>query len=240
MGKRNRDTIDYGEDNEWSDNRDWDNWSFPLIANSRIEITKVVHEGSPSGSKVWFDGDFEMQRWETVKDFDVETNRIHNIRTLGTHGVDYGITARMIDDKPNNSSTTSVLADPNNLPAGSDPSMATSIGGFIGVQEWGTGGQWDASDEDWIQIDLLRNPIRIQSIGCLTSGNRTGRPLSAATRDPGCFCLTSKVKPLKRVNWAAKGKRPLWCTEPSEQAPISREQQQRALHRRLHRDAHQP
>ena len=212
LGKRNRDTIDYGEDNEWSDNRDWDNWSFPLIANSRIEITKVVHEGSPSGSKVWFDGDFHMNKWETVKEFNVESSRIHNIRTLGTHGVDYGITARMIDDKPNNSSTTSVLADPNNLPAGSDPSKATSIGGFIGVQEWGIGGvpQWDASDEDWIRVDLVGGiQYEFKALGA-SSLPATGLedPYLQQLRDPQLLLLDEQGETIEEGQLGGQGQDP--------------------------------
>ena len=82
---------------------------------------------------------------------------IDDFNVIGTEGVDYGITIRMIDDKPEDASTTSQFLDPRSVPSGTDPELIDRVDGFIGYQEWGTNGQayWDASDVDWIRVDLV-------------------------------------------------------------------------------------
>ncbi|MEY2644894.1 MAG: hypothetical protein RLZZ611_1543, partial [Cyanobacteriota bacterium] len=159
LGKRNRGKTDYNPTNDiWTLDSDWDTWSLPLIAHSRIEITKTIAEGSKAGAQVRIDGDITMYPWEVTKVVDILQTGIHNLRVLGTDGVDYGITTRMVDDKTATTSTTAAFVDPQSLPKGTDPMLAEQVSGFIGFQQWGAGGlaTWDSSDKDWIRVDLVQ------------------------------------------------------------------------------------
>ena len=127
---------------------------------------------------------------------------------LGTHGVDYGITARMIDENP---ITTSVAADPNNLPAGGDPSMATSIGGFIGVQEWGMEVfQWDASDEDWIRVDLVGGiQYEFKALGASSlPATELEDPYLQQLRDPQLLLLDEQGETIEEGQLGGQGQDP--------------------------------